>query len=82
MERSAIPICIAILVNQAKNNICQKVNLLWPGSGTPDHIFSEATSQKLSKELIPSFGITANAAAKKIKIIHGAAMFANLDTYS
>ena len=34
-ERSAMPMCIAMLQNQAKNITCQKVNLVWPGSGSP-----------------------------------------------
>ena len=33
--RSAMPMCIAMLQNQAKNSTCQKVNLVCPGSGSP-----------------------------------------------
>ena len=30
-----MPMCIAMLQNQAKNMTCQKVNFTWPGSGSP-----------------------------------------------
>jgi hypothetical protein len=30
--RSAMPMCIAMLQNHAKNVVCQKVNFTWPGS--------------------------------------------------
>ena len=33
--RSDMPMCMAMLQNQAKNVTCQKVNFVWPGSGSP-----------------------------------------------
>ena len=30
-----MPMCIAMLQNQAKNMVCQKVNFTCPGSGSP-----------------------------------------------
>ena len=82
MDISAIPICIAMLANHAKNITCQTVNWLCPTSGVPVQIFSFATFQKSEKEVTPNPGRTAMAAEIEIRIIQGEAMFANLDTCS
>src|SRR5690606_2735096 len=68
-----------ILQNQAKNMICQKVNLLCPSSGTPFQIVVSATGQNSENELIPNLGKTPTAAALKSIIMHGAAIFGNLE---
>jgi hypothetical protein len=39
-----MPMCIAMLQNQAKNITCQKVNFTWPGSGAPPFQISVCAS--------------------------------------
>src|SRR5207245_9693210 len=53
---SAIPICMAMLQNHAKNMTCQKVNLDMPATGTPVQIRSCATRQKSPMDSTPSLG--------------------------
>ena len=50
IDRSLMPMCMAILANQAKNITCQKVNLPCPAKGTPVQILSLATAQKSENE--------------------------------
>ena len=49
-----------MLVNQEKNNTCQKVNWLWPSRGWPVQMRSFAASQKSRIEWTPSWGYTLN----------------------
>ncbi|MBA7579380.1 hypothetical protein ES708_21250 [subsurface metagenome] len=71
MDISAIPMCMAMLANQAKNITCQSVNFDWPSTGTPVQIFSLATCQKSLNDVHPSVGSTASPAATKTRNIHG-----------
>ena len=72
---SAIPMCMAMLQNHAKNMTCQKVNLDMPATGTPVQIRSCATRQKSPMDSTPSLGSTATAAATNTRNIHGDAIF-------
>src|SRR5207237_10079001 len=72
-----------MLQNHAKNMMCQKLNLATPCAGTPVQIRSPATRQKSPKDVTPSRGNTATAAATNTMNIHGdatcpaAAIFSN-----
>ena len=76
MDRSAMPMCIAMLQNQAKNRMCQKPNFDCPSNGTPVHILLCATPQNSLTRVTPNSGNTAMAAAKNTSTIQGAALFA------
>src|SRR5699024_1251266 len=80
IDISAIPMCIAIFGNHAKNMTCQNVNLLCPSAGTPVQNCSLATAHKSDTECAPSCGKTAKAAAIKIKSIQGKATLAKRAT--
>src|SRR5690606_38086576 len=73
---------MAILQNQAKKTICQKVNLLCPSKGTPVQMVLWATCQNGLIEVTPNCGNTPTAAATKIMIIQGAATLEHLLTRS
>ncbi len=75
--RSAMPMCIAMLVNQAKNVMCQNEKWARPSSGAPVQIFWFATAQRSPTELTPSWGRTATPHATNTSNIHGAATFEN-----
>ena len=88
--RSDMPMCMAMLQNQAKNMTCQKVNLTWPGSGSPPFqiwVVSEgpevAESERTSA---PVASMNCRRAtmpkARKTSTIQGAAMLATLATIS
>src|SRR6266516_3044527 len=68
---SAIPMCMAMLQNHAKNMMCQKLNLATPCAGTPVQMRSLATRQKSPTDVTPSLGSTATAAATNTMNIHG-----------
>ena len=51
---SAMPMCMAMLVNHAKNVTCQNVKRTRPSMGTPVQIFSFATCQKSPAPVTPS----------------------------
>ena len=79
---SAIPICMAMLANQAKKVMCQNVKRTRPSIGTPVQILSLATSQKLARDVTPSCGSTARADATNTRSIHGEATLENLAIFS
>ena len=52
-----MPMCIAMLQNQAKNITCQNVNLTWPGSGSPPfQMWVVARRQKSAAESTSALG--------------------------
>ena len=72
-----MPMCMAMLQNQAKNMTCQKVNFTWPASGAPPvQMSSFAFGQNSPTELIPSWCAATMPKAMNTSTIHGAAMFA------
>ena len=72
-----MPMCIAMLQNQAKNITCQKVNFAWPGSGAPPFQMSScAFGQNSPTESMPSWRAPTMPKAMKTSTIHGAAMLA------
>ena len=79
--RSDMPMCIAMLQNQAKNIVCQNVNLTCPGSGSPPFQMSvSAFPQKPSSESMPSWRSPTMPKPMNTTTIHGAAMFATRAT--
>jgi hypothetical protein len=58
------------------------VNFDWPSTGIPVHIFWVATVQKSPKEVRPSFGRTARAAATNTRNIQGEQILAKLANFS
>ena len=85
--KSDMPICIAMLQNQAKNITCQNVNFIWPGKGCPPRqITSSANRQSSPSELTeaPVMSMNCRSAtspkARKTSTIQGAAMLATRAT--
>src|SRR5213083_1033705 len=68
---SAIPMCMAMLQNHAKNMMCEKVNLATACAGTPGQMRSLATRQESPTDVPPSLGSTATAAPTNTMNIHG-----------
>src|SRR6056297_670797 len=86
-ERSAMPICIAMFVNQAKKVTCQKVNLIWPGRASPPvQIWVFASAHRSAAELIwrpvsfINWLIPTTPKARNTNTIQGAAILANRAT--
>ena len=80
-DRSDIPMCMARLQNQAKKVTCQKVNLVWPGRGSPPvQMVSFATDQKSPTDVTPSSRAATMPKPRKTRTIHGAATLANRAT--
>ena len=76
-----MPMCIAMLQNQAKKRTCQKVNLVCPGSGSPPfQIRVCALGQKPESESRPSWRSPMIPNAMKTSTIHGAATLATRAT--
>ena len=80
-ERSAMPMCMAMLQNQAKNTTCQKVNFTCPASGAPPvHTTACRRGHRPSVESMPSCRRPTRPNATNTSVIHGAAMFATRAT--
>src|SRR5512139_1716310 len=87
--KSDMPMCIAMLQNQAKNVTCQKVNFVRPGNGAPPRqICVRATFHRSPTDRTEAPDERTNSAsaitpnAKKTSTIQGAATFANFATVS
>ena len=84
-----MPMCMAMLQNQAKNITCQKVNFIWPGSGSPPFQICVLASAQTSDRLwtcVPVASMNCRRPtrpnAMNTSTIQGAAMLATLATIS
>src|SRR5512136_2881791 len=76
-----MPMCTAMLQNQAKNMTCQKVNFTCPGSGSPPfQITVCAACQKSPGEVTPNWRNPTTPKATKTSTIQGTATLANWAT--
>jgi hypothetical protein len=76
-----MPMCQAMLQNQAKNMTCQKVNLTWPGWGAPPvQMTVLAMCQKSPTDFSPICRSPIMPKAANTSTIHGAAMLAKRET--
>jgi hypothetical protein len=72
-DRSPMPMCIAMLQNQAKNMMCQNVNLTWPAIGAPPGSISFRAAHVPPMDVTPYSRRPMTPNARKRRIIHGAA---------
>ena len=76
-----MPMCQAMLQNQAKNMTCQKVNFTWPGWGAPPFQMTVlARCQKSPHRPEPHLPQADDAEGSKTSTIHGAAILAKRET--
>ena len=76
-----MPMCQAMLQNQAKNMTCQKVNFTCPGIGSPPFQTTvEAMCQKSPGDFSPIWRSPMMPKARNSSTIQGAAMLAKRAT--